>query len=179
MSAEQMVPSAHEIQWPDFDKLRKSQEDNSSEPKNGLLSDDEDKLWKRNGIIWIPDLDEKLRLNLLLVSHCCSMGHCDGDVTKNVLMEMLFCNNMDRDADRFVSQCYHCILMRSGARIPKPLGTALHGTKPNEVRQTDFLYMGPRLNGKNYMLILRDGLSSYARLWATEAADSDESASGE
>ena len=80
------------------------------------MFDDEDKLRKKNGIILIPDLDEELKMRLLIVSHFGSMGHHGGDATNSVLKEMFVWNNMDRDAEKFVSQCHHCILTRSADR---------------------------------------------------------------
>ena len=69
------------------------------------------------------------------------MGHCGGDAMKSLLKEMFSWDNMDRDVERFVSQCGHCIFTRSGALIPRPLATELQGTKPHEVLHMDFLYM--------------------------------------
>ena len=64
----------------------------------------------------------------------------------------------------------------SGEVIPRPLATALHGERPNEVLHMDFLYVGPVIDGKKYLLILRDDHSSYVRLWAATAATAEEAA---
>ena len=67
-------------------------------------------------------------------------------------------------------------MTRSGELIPRPLATAQHGERPNEVLHMYFLYMGPGIDGKKYRLILRDDHSSHVRLWASTAATAEEAA---
>ena len=45
--------------------------------------------------------------------------------------------------------------------MPGPLTTALRRERPNEVLQMEILYMGHGIDGKKYLLILRDDHSSY------------------
>jgi IS30 family transposase len=48
--------------------------------------------------------------------------------------------------------------------VPRPLGTQLHATKPNEILHFDFLYIGLSRDGKHqYLLLLKDDLSGH--LW--------------
>ena len=178
ISDEQMVPSADEVEWPDVNKFRISQEKYANDVTNDLelRLHHSERLWKRNGNIWIPHTDEDMKLKLLVVSHCGSMGHRGAAATKSVLKEMFYWKDMDRDAENFVSKCFHCILTRSGGLIPRPIATALHGQKPNEVLHMDFLYMGPGINNRKYILVLRDDLSSYVWLWPAEKAESEEAA---
>jgi transposase InsO family protein len=56
--------------------------------------------------------------------------------------------------------------------VPRPLGTQLHATKPNEILQFDFLYIGLSRDGKyQYLLLLNDYLSGYLWLLPCRTAD--------
>ena len=150
-SAEQMVPSAEKIEWPNMENFRGSQAQNDGDQKIGLKFDAVDRLWKMNDHVWIPSADKDLQLKLMVVSHCGIMGHRGADATRSVLRETFLWNELDKDVEVFVGQCFHCILTRSGELIPRPLATALHGERPNEVLRMEFLYMGPGIDGKKYL----------------------------
>jgi transposase InsO family protein len=56
--------------------------------------------------------------------------------------------------------------------VPRPLGTQLHATKPNEILRLDFLYIGLSRDGKyQYLLLLTDDLSGYLWLVPCRTAD--------
>ena len=143
-----MVPSAEQIEWPGMDEFRRSQESNADEKGAGLTFDSRDKLLRKERRIWIPSKDKELQLKVMVVSHCGPMGHCGADATKSVLQESFYWEHLDKDVELFVSQCSRCILARSGDSVPRPLATALHGERPNEVLYVDFLYMGPGMDSK-------------------------------
>jgi hypothetical protein len=53
--------------------------------------------------------------------------------------------------------------------VPRPLGTQLHATKPNEILHFYFLYIGLSKDGKyQHLLLLKDDLSGY--LWLVRVA---------
>jgi len=110
----------------------------------------------------------ELQLKVLVCSHCGSIGHRGRDATRSIVKESFWWSSMDADVEQVVRGCYHCIVTRSGEVVPRPLGHALHGERPNEVLHMDFLFMGSGIEGKNYLLIMRDDLSSYIWLWPTE-----------
>ena len=83
---------------------------------------------------------------------------------------------MAQDVSTLVRGCLRCMMTRAGEVIPRPLGSALHGSKPNEVIHMDFLFMGPGRDEKKYILIIRDDLSSYIWLWPTAACTSEAAA---
>jgi len=61
----------------------------------------------------------------------------------------------------------HCLPVRKGFRIPRRLGTACHGTRPNEVLHFDFLYVAPKLKSSlNYqwIFVIRDDFSGFVLL---------------
>jgi Integrase core domain len=56
--------------------------------------------------------------------------------------------------------------------VPRPLGTQLHATKPNEILHFDFLYIGLSRDGKyQYLLLLKDDLGGYLWLVPCRTAD--------
>lgn len=81
---------------------------------------------------------------------------------------------MKKDSKEFIQSCIYRIISRNGERISRPLATALHGEKPNEVIHADFLYMGPaEENNLKYVLIIKDDICSYTWLCPSKNADSD------
>jgi hypothetical protein len=48
--------------------------------------------------------------------------------------------------------------------VRRQMAQTLHADKPNKLLHFDFLYIGRGLNGVDYILILKDDLSSYCRL---------------
>jgi hypothetical protein len=40
---------------------------------------------------------------------------------------------MAKDVKVFVQNCLHCVATIPGDKVPRPLGTQLHVTKPNEI----------------------------------------------
>ena len=44
---------------------------------------------------------------------------------------------------------------------------------PNEVLHFDFCYIGKSIKGYIYVLIVKDDMSSFVRLYASEVADAD------
>jgi transposase InsO family protein len=79
---------------------------------------------------------------------------------------------MAKDDKVFVQNCLHCVATIRGDKVPRPLGTQLHATKPNEILHFDFLYIGLSRDGKyQYLLLLKDDLSGYLWLVPCRTAD--------
>jgi hypothetical protein len=51
-------------------------------------------------------------------------------------------NNDGQGCQGLVQNCLHCVATIPGDKVPRPLGTQLHATKPNETLHFDFLYIG-------------------------------------
>ena len=118
-------------------------------------------IYKLENRIYIPSKVAELKLRFMATAHCETNGDRGREVSKNRLEEQVTWTELESDVDNFIGNCLHCIVSRSGGMIPRPLANSLHATKPNEVLQFDFLYMG-RSNGREkYVLILKDDLSSY------------------
>ena len=41
---------------------------------------------------------------------------------------------------KLVKQCLHCMGSKTGEKVPRPLGEAVHGRRPGEVLYFDYLY---------------------------------------
>ena len=78
---------------------------------------------------------------------------------------------MQQDISAFCASCFHCISTIGGKRIPQPMGHALLADKPNEIIHFDFLFMGASQTDEEYVLIIKDDLSSYT--WLLPAKDTD------
>lgn len=50
-------------------------------------------------------------------------------------------------------------------RDPRPFGTAVHGTKENDLLQFDYIEIAPTASGVKYVLILRDDHKNYSLLF--------------
>jgi hypothetical protein len=72
---------------------------------------------------------------------------------------------MAKDIKDCVQNCLHCVATIPEDKTPRPLGTQLHATKPNEILHFDFLYIGLSRDRKHqYLLLLKDDLSEYVWL---------------
>ncbi len=65
------------------------------------------------------------------------------------------------------------MVTRGGETVPRPMGSALYGTKPSEVLHCDFIYMGSGNGELRYKLILLDDMSSYTWLWPVHHATAE------
>lgn len=84
---------------------------------------------------------------------------------------------MENDVSSFIGNCLHCLVSRTGEKIPRPLSLTLHGTKPNEVLHIDYLYMGNSGSQMfSYLLVIKDDFSSFVWLFPTSSATSDAAA---
>lgn len=169
--AQQLTPAANSVVWPDIDTIRTLQQRHL--PNEVAELDVTEGLWKREGRIWILQQDLKLQLRLMVCLHCDTVRNWGKGATKSILLESLWWKSLDKDAEKVVRTCYHCVLSRSEDVVPRPLGHGIHGMKPNEVVRLDFVHMGPESDSKHYILVIRDDLSSYIWLWPTSDTIAD------
>lgn len=174
-SAKQLVPSPDSFVWPSLEAIGKAQE-RSPGAKDGLQLDRSDRLWKKGSSIWISTEDVDLQVKLIVVSHCVSIGHRGCDATESIVREKFWWSSLSQDVAELVRGCLHCLISSAGEPVSRPLSHAFHGSRLNEVLHVDFSYMGAGTDGKKYILILRDDLSSYVWLWPTESATSEAAA---
>ncbi len=165
----QIVPRPETIEWPSIDSLRDAQKRALPPSRSYATYSDDDGLWKVGTRLWIPCAASELQLKLLVLAHCGSLGHRGRAATKSVLLENFVWKSQEKDVQTFVDSCLHCMVSRSGERVLRPMGHALHGLHPNEVVQADFLSLPKGIDEKRYILLIRDDLSSYVWLWPVES----------
>lgn len=164
-------PAKEDFIWPSMSMIRAAQEEHKPSPKHsGLHWDQEERIWKKNDCVWIPSQALTLQMKIIVVSHCSLGGHRGHAATESIVREHFVWTNMGEDIAEFVRSCIHCIITRTGEIVPRPLGSAIHGTRPNEVIHVDYLYMGHGLDKLKYVLLIRDDLSSFVWLRATTQA---------
>ena len=79
---------------------------------------------------------------------------------------------MAKDVETFVKSCLHCLCTATGRSIPRPMGHCHHADAPNKILHLDYCYIGKSDNLFLYVLILKDGFSSFVWLFPFEVADS-------
>jgi Integrase zinc binding domain len=125
-----------------------------------------------NNALWIPECAVELQLRLCVKAHCRSAGHRACEATLGAIKEYVAWTTMAKDVKVFVQNCLHCVGTVPGVKVPRPLGTQLHATKPNKILHFDFLYIGLSRVGKcQDLLLLKDDLSGYLWLVPFRAAD--------
>ena len=95
-----------------------------------------------------------------MVSHDGTAGHNGADATLNVLSETFWCSAIEQAIGTRLRGFRHYLVTRAGEIIPRPLGSSLLGSMPNEVIHMDVSSMAPGLDGNSYTLLIRDYLSS-------------------
>jgi Integrase zinc binding domain len=125
-----------------------------------------------NIALWIPECAIELQLCLCVEAHCHSAGYRAYEVMLGAIKEYVAWTTMAKDVKVFVQNCLHCVATVPGDKMPRPLGTQLHATKPNEILHFDFLYIGLSRDGMyQYLLLLKDDLGGYLWLVPCHTAD--------
>lgn len=166
-----IVPSSSTIKAVTLTEIINEQQQQEI-PKN--LRRDNEGIYRKGQQIWIPEEASDLKLRITIDAHCGERGHRAYDATLETITQSYWWADFKADVRKFTQSCIHCIVSRTGERIPRPLASALHGEKLNEVVHADFLYMGPAAGSDlKYILVIKDDVSSYTWLHACSNADSD------
>ena len=167
-----------DYKWPSAqDVLAAQQELKDSEDCSKLSVNSDGLLSNTAGLVWVPKHAQLLQIRITIVGHCGIGGHRGAGTTYEAIKEVFFWQNMRSDISVFCNTCLHCQLTLGGLRVPRPLGHALHATKPNELLHFDFLFMDEGDDKNSYCLILKDDASSFVWLEPCEAANSEAAAS--
>ena len=155
--------------WPSLDNIRKAQEKNVETSEDGMTKyRGKDHIWyTRDSTIWIPLEDKGLQLRLCVVAHSGAAGHRGFDATLQVLQSVVWWKTMREDLKKFMNECLHCLAVGGPYKTPRPLGEAIHASKPNEVLHMDWLYMeglAKNEEGVQYIHVLLDDASRYIQL---------------
>jgi hypothetical protein len=104
----------------------------------------------------------RAQLLLCLEAHCRSAGHRAYEAKLGAIKKYVAWISVAKNVKVFVQNYLHCIATIAGDKVPRPLGTQLPATKPNEILHFDFLYIGLPRDGKyQYLLLLKEDLSRY------------------
>ena len=166
-------PYSSTFEWPDRGAILKAQS-KCETPKN--CTTDDDKLIRTSGKIWIPDDANDLKLRLMTVAHAGEAGHRGCDSTVDALKSEFTWTGLAEDTKDFINDCLLCIIAKSGNRIPRPLSSGIHATKPGQILHFDYLYLGRSSGIEKYVLVLKDDLSSYCWLEPVDGAPSENAA---
>jgi hypothetical protein len=102
-------------------------------------------------------------------AHYRSVDHRAYEDMLGAVMEYIAWTRMAKDVKVFVLNYLHCVATIPGDKVPRPLGTQLHATKPNEILYFYFFYIGLSRDWKyQYLLLLKDDMSGY--LWLMQFA---------
>ena len=160
------------LDWPTMNEIILSQKNAKESPPASFQRTDEGWVSKR-GAMWIPSNDSLLKLRILIAAHTGHGGHRGWEVTLASINPHFHWENLDEDVKSFVKSCLHCVATAPGTVVPRPLGHALHATKPNKLLHFDFCHMGAGDKGYIYVLVLKDDFSGYVWLKPSKEANSE------
>ena len=102
---------------------------------------------------------------ILIVGHQAYCAHRGVDVTTRVIQEMFCWKGLKDDTRAFVFRCLSCMKAGPAKLIPRPWGTSLRATKPNEILSMDYMHIFPRHDEiKSFLLIIRCNFSTFCEL---------------
>jgi len=172
-----ITPSnSEEFDWPKRSEIKsvqilsKKDAPNRFKEVNGILQDS-------NGVFWIPpDSEDMLKLRIIIACHTGIGGHRGIRSSTKALESHFYWEGAAEDVKAFCTSCLHCLSTSTGGVVPRPLGHAIHASKPNELLHFDYCYIGRSSSGPTYVLILKDDFSSYVWLKPCTAANAETTA---
>ena len=161
-----------ELDWPSLQDIISAQNSAKEKPRSSFKQTDDG--WvDSNGVHWVPGGEDLLKLRILIAAHTGHGGHRNWRATHATIRSHFRWNSLGKDVESFVKSCLHCVASASGTIVPRPLGHALHATKPNKLLHFDFCYMSTGEKGHTYVLILKDDFSGYVWLTACKEATAE------
>ena len=164
-------PLSEDFDWPSKASIRQAQDEFPDDYPTDCIERDGVKC-TMEGKYWIPALGHSLILRILIASHAGVMGHRGIEATKNSVSELFWWTSIDSDVKEFCQSCLFCQMTIGGVRVPRPLASTMHASRPGQILHMDYLYIGRSRQGYQYILMLKDDFSSYVRLDLAASADS-------
>jgi hypothetical protein len=161
------------FEWPNISNVRQSQDGISGE---GYSLNELGLLTVKDRILITSDA---MKLRLLVIAHSgLGGGHQSINDTTNALKAKFYWKDMEKDVKSFVNLCLHCCPTKGGGKIPRPLGSATHGSRPGQVIHFDYLYMQgiDDSSEPQWLGIIRDDFSGMVRLSFVHNPNSDHAA---
>jgi len=164
-----------DFEWPTPSTIALVQEQHKSVRPTGVILKDE--LWTYpDTAVWVPDDASDLQLRLCIIAHTGPAGHRGREATSRALRSYFKWSTVSEDVSTFVRACIHCLSTLGGEKIPRPFGPSVHGTKPNDLLQFDYIHLGPSHNGDQYVLMMRDDHSDYKMFYCFPSTDAENAA---
>ena len=114
-------------------------------------------------------------MRIAVVAHMGIGGHRRIKPTLQAVEAMFEWAQMKQEITAFTQSCIHCAQI-DGKTEPRPWGTGLHATKPNELIHWDWLKLPKSTGGLNYVLVVRDDMSGFVKLYPAATADAQTTA---
>ena len=128
------------------------------------------------GKIFVPE-GRLLRLRLFICAHQGIGAHAGVDVTLAWLQAKFWWPHMDVETRRLVAACSHCLKVKGGRVVPRPLLESRRAASPNEILHFDYSYVREASEGTpggaKWVLVLMDGFSRFVELIPTEKDDAE------
>ena len=160
------VQPCKNLVWPDPSEILEEQRLHL--PNSKLARNSDGLLVETHNRIVIPVQSNDLKRRLCIIAHAgCHCSHLSLKNTLAMLESWVFWVGMKQDIKDVCSSCLHCLPTRRGFRIPRPLGAACHGTRPNEVLHFDYLYIASKLKSSlhyQWIFVIRDDFSGVVLL---------------
>ena len=161
--------------WPSDKEIMEAQRKSDTD-KSSFSRQSEKELYTKDTKIWIPKEDMVLCTRFLIIAHMGLAGHRGEKATWLKLKEYVWWEGMHEQVKEFVRNCLHCLSAKGGKRIPRPWGSTMHATRPNEILWFDYLYIGQSTEGFKYLLVLRCAFSHYVELVPVKNTDAGSTA---
>ena len=184
-SAGRYTPSrAHETfaedwQWPSREDIIESQRAHIADVNNDMDAwDEEDGLIVNDeGKVWCPRKDRHMKSLLCIVGHQAYCAHRGVDVTTRIITDVFFWPNQIEEIKTLCFQCLSCLKASPAKLIPRPWGTTIRATRPNEVLSMDYMQVFPlHAEIPSFVLIIRDNFSTFCELTPSHRATSIDAA---
>lgn len=160
--------SADDFEWPSPTSIAEEQSKHTKPPN---VQDNDGLLVTPSNKIWIPQEATDLQIRLFVIAHTSASGHRGQAALITAITSRFHWDTVEKDTKLFVSSCIHCLSTTGGAKVPRPFGPAVFGTKPDDLLQFDYLKLGESTSGDKYVLMMRDDHSAYAWLYPTPSAN--------
>jgi transposase InsO family protein len=170
-------PKLEDFSWPTLDEIEKSQQRHlPNNKRTDIMRRNQDTHYTTQAnpdIFWIPEDDVELKHRLMIIAHCGLSGHRGTAATLRHLQQYCYWKNQITAVRTFIHQCLLCLQIRGGKVMPRPLGTQMHATGPNQIIHFDYLKLPLAYNGWTYILVIKDDYSQKVKLVGHEAADAE------
>ena len=134
--------------------------------KHGIMKKNWPKLFFKRGVLYRRAEEEQLVLPRKYVTVVCEAlhddcGHQGYDKTLALIQERFFWPHMTVDIADWVENCGRCVRFKSRPDLAPLVG--VHTTEPLELVCTDFLKVDAASNGTQYILVITDHFTRYAK----------------